>query len=267
VKRPRLVTLAFSHYNEKARWALDWCGIAYDERRYLPFFSQLAVLIATRGRGGRADRVSSRLSTPVLVTGDGRALCDSTDIARWASASLGGGDGPLFPEPEVLALVEQFGDQLGPYTRLAAYYHVLRAPRAMRELVARNVDAAQTLAFRALAPIAKPALVRSLGIDAARTARALTRVDAQLDAVEARLATREYLVGDRFTAADLTFAALLAPVLLLGRDDGYGAAMPDPADLLPETLELVGRMRARRAGRFALEIYRRHRRERATSPS
>jgi len=29
--RPRLVTFGISHFCEKARWALDWHGIAYDE--------------------------------------------------------------------------------------------------------------------------------------------------------------------------------------------------------------------------------------------
>src|SRR6266850_4044034 len=114
----RLVTLVFSHYNEKARWALDYCGVEHEERAYLPGFSQLGVMLATRGRGGRADHVSSRWSTPVLITDDGDRLCDSTDIARWASARAGAGagdPGPLFPDPEVLELVLALGRDLGPH--------------------------------------------------------------------------------------------------------------------------------------------------------
>src|SRR6185436_16120405 len=149
----RLVTLAFSHYNEKARWALDWCGVDYEERRFLPGFSQLGVAVATRGRGGKADKVSSRWSTPVLVTREGERLCDSTDIARWASERAGGGSpGPLFPRPEVLELVEGFGTKLGPATRLVAYWYALRSPTAMRTLAERNVSRRQALAFRAVAP-------------------------------------------------------------------------------------------------------------------
>jgi glutathione S-transferase len=259
----RLVTLAFSHYNEKARWALDWCGIRYREQRYLPGFSQLAVLAATRGRGGRADRVSTRLSTPVLVTDDGRALCDSTDIARWASATIAAGEpGPLFPDREVDEWVERFGSELGPYTRLAAYYHALRAPAAMRVLMMANVGAAQAVVFRAIAPLGMKVLARSLGVTAERAERATQRVRTEIERVEARLAGRRYLVGDTFTAADLTFAALLAPVLLVTAAEGYGATFPE-ADLLPaEARALVAELRARPAGKYALEMYRRHRRER-----
>jgi glutathione S-transferase len=173
----RLITLAFSHYNEKARWALDWCGVKYHEDRYLPGFSQLAVLAATRGRGGRADRVSTRMSTPVLVTEGGRALCDSTDIARWASATLAlGGDGPLFPEPSVGALVDELGVELGPYVRLLAYFHVMRAPGAMDVLATENVGRGQALAFRVLAPLGRRYLTRARqGASGARSRRGPAR--------------------------------------------------------------------------------------------
>ena len=56
----RLITLAFSHYNEKARWALERYAVPFQEEPYLPFFCSMAVAISTRGRGGAADRTSSR---------------------------------------------------------------------------------------------------------------------------------------------------------------------------------------------------------------
>lgn len=31
-----LITIVFSHYNEKARWGLDYFGIPYTESAYLP---------------------------------------------------------------------------------------------------------------------------------------------------------------------------------------------------------------------------------------
>jgi glutathione S-transferase len=262
-----LITLAFSHYNEKARWALDWCGVPYRERRYLPGFSQLAVFAATRGHGGRADKVSSKLSTPVLLLADGTALHDSTDIARYASATLArDAPGPLFADPEVATWVDRFGTELGPYTRLSAYYHALRAPDAMSHLASANVGAAQALAFRALAPLGKRWLATKLRITPERADQARARVERELDHVEAHLRGRRYLVGDAFTAADLTFAALMAPVLLVTRAEGYGASFPDAAELMPDARELVTDFRARPAGQFVLGIYARHRRERGATP-
>jgi glutathione S-transferase len=262
-RRHRLVTLVFSHYNEKARWALDVCGVPYEERAFMPGFSQLAVLAATRGRGGRPDRVSTKLSSPVLVTADGNALCDSTEIARWASAQAAreqGGPGPLFPELAVLDLVEKLGVELGPHTRLAAYWHALQSEKVMRDLAANNVSRRQALAFRAVAPLGKQLIARALGVDAASYPRALDRVRATLAEIEDR--PSRYLVGDCFTAADLTFAALLAPALLVTREEGYGATLPSLDDLASDARALVMELRATRAGKFALDVYRRHRKRR-----
>ena len=256
----RLVTLVFSHYNEKARWALDYCGIPYDEQRFMPGFSQLGVLVATRGRGGRADAVSTRFSTPVLLT-EGATLCDSTEIARWASSHAnGGGPGPLFPDPAVLDLVDRFGRDLGPHTRLVGYWHAFRSQTAMRTLAERNVGRWQALAFRMLAPIGRGLIKRGLDVTDERCRRSLDRVRTELAMVEERLARGPYLVGDSFTAADLTFAALMAPLLAPSREEGYGATLPTADELGPDARALVAEMRSTRAGRFALDMYRRHRR-------
>jgi glutathione S-transferase len=259
----RLVTLVFSHYNEKARWALDYCGIDYEERGFLPGFSQLGVMIATRGRGGAADKVSTRWSTPVLITRDGKTLCDSTDIARWASSAIGGGGpGPLFPEPAVLDLVDALGRELGPYSRRLAYWHAFQSKTAMRTLAERNVSRRQALAFRVVAPVGLGLVKNRLGVDDAGARRALERVRAQLAIAEQRLARGPYLVGDGFTAADLTFASLIAPILLVSRDEGYGATLPEVEELGPEARALITEARATRAGAFAIEVFRRHRRQR-----
>jgi glutathione S-transferase len=72
---------------------------------------------------------------------------------------------------------------------------------------------------------------------------------------------RRYLCGDRFGAADLTFAALAAPVVA---PSIYGVPLPQP-DVLPgPTAALVQRAREHPAGRHALEMFARHRRERVS---
>ena len=38
---PRLVTFGISHYCEKARWALDWHGIAYEKINCVPRSTKL----------------------------------------------------------------------------------------------------------------------------------------------------------------------------------------------------------------------------------
>jgi glutathione S-transferase len=259
--KPRLITLVYSHYNEKARWALDGCGIDYEERAYAPLLSNVAVAIATRGRGGRPDSASSRYSTPILVRPGNEPLCDSTDIALWASrqAASGADDGPLFPTPDVLPLVEALGRDFGPYTRRAAYYHCFKVPEMLHSFTAANVGRAQALAFRALSPLGVALIRRVLHVDADGYERALDKIDVQLELAAERLARHRFLAGDTFTAADLTFAALMAPVLLVTQAEGFHAALPAIDATLPETRAMIAEMRGSVGGTHALDMFRRFR--------
>jgi len=253
---PRLITLAFSHYNEKARWALDRYGIEYREERHMPFFCSMAVAAATRGRGGTADRASSRFSTPVLLLGDGRALTDSTAIVAFAASN----DPSFFPNDEVTSLVDHYGDHLGPYTRALAYWHVLRHPGMIEQLADDNVGRWEARAFRMLVPFARPNLKRLLNLSEALRDKAMTRMREELDAAAVRLKTSPYLCGARFTAADLTFAALLSPVLCISRKEGFSAVLPSLDDFDEEARAIVEETRAHPAGRFALRMFAEERR-------
>jgi glutathione S-transferase len=63
---------------------------------------------------------------------------------------------------------------------------------------------------------------------------------------------RRYLLGDRFTAADLTFAALAAPMLSPPR---YGPPLPPPEAMPQRLAREVERLRAHPAGAFANRLY------------
>jgi glutathione S-transferase len=84
------------------------------------------------------------------------------------------------------------------------------------------------------------------------------RVLAAFDGIAARLQDgRPYLFGERFTAADLTFAALAAAVVV---PPEYGTPLPQP-EVLPEPVARdVARFRDHPAGAFALRLFRDHRR-------
>src|SRR2546430_2718004 len=138
---PVLWQFRFSHFNEKARWALDWKGIAHVRRSLLPGFHVPRVLWMT-----------GQKSVPVLL--------------------------------------------LDRETMLAA-----------------------------------------------------------LDRLEAELQPSGYLVGDRFSVADLTAAALLAPVVFLPPEFPYAPPGPLPAPVARWREAFAGR----RASHWAAEMYRRHR--------
>jgi glutathione S-transferase len=134
-----------------------------------------------------------------------------------------------------------------------AYGHVLDDRGYMDGLVARVVPRWQQLLFQCVRPIAIGGIRRGLRINDEGVARSLSRLDASFVAVGAALSDgRRYLVGGRFTAADLTFAALSAPVLLPPELSHYYGAR----DAVPEAFGvLVDRLRATPAGAYALRLY------------
>jgi glutathione S-transferase len=72
---------------------------------------------------------------------------------------------------------------------------------------------------------------------------------------------RRYLIGDQFSVADLTFAALAA-VILLPRP--HPTEMPPLEEFPDEPRAQIEKWRATPAGEFGLRMYRDHRDERMT---
>jgi glutathione S-transferase len=109
--------------------------------------------------------------------------------------------------------------------------------------------------------IAYPVLIRVidryLDITPATAAESEARVRATFDTVAERLGDgRPYLCGDRFTAADLTFAALAASVLM---PPEYGVPLPQPEELPSATAATVRELREHPAGLHALAMFREER--------
>lgn len=259
----QLVTIAFSHYNEKARWGLDRFGVEYRERACMPLFHFPVVMWTTRLRGGRSDRVSTRFSTPLLVTDDGEHLRDSSAIVRYASFRYGDEQSTLYPEEhraEIEGLEQRLHDRVGPHTRRLAYFHILPRNELMRALARNNVGAVQAGAFVTGLPLWRAMLRRALGIERRRAEASLGKLRDEVAALDQQLGDGRYFVGDRFTAADLTVACMMAPVLLPSRAEGYSAYLGTVDGLPPEARALVEEMRQTRIGRHALRMFAEERR-------
>jgi glutathione S-transferase len=79
---------------------------------------------------------------------------------------------------------------------------------------------------------------------------------AGIDRLEREVSPSGYLVGDSFTVADLTAAALLYPV---ARPPEFPYALVDDDELPRSWREFLDSLRQRPGGRWVAEIYRRHR--------
>jgi glutathione S-transferase len=239
----RLITIPFSHYCEKARWALERAGIDIVEDGHLPIFSYLPLLGRSNGR-----------TVPVLTTSSGEVIPDSTDILHWCDRT--GNAAPLFPadQPDVAVLEEEFDKQLGPATRRLGYFHLLPSKAAMIDVMSKHVPGWERRVGPLLRPMSVALMRRGLKINEAGAARSTAIIDRIFAAVADRLSDgRRYLCGERFSAADLTFAALTTPIL--APDSFASHYLPRSTNMPAGYLALRDHYRNTPAGRFALRLY------------
>ena len=173
----RLITIGFSHYCEKARWALDRAGVPYVEEAHVPILHWRSSYGAGGGR-----------TVPVLVTPKDGVLRESTDIVRWAD----GHGAALYPSApaeraEVDRWVARFDAQVGPATRRIIYAVLLDGPPAF---VNRLLQSTATPMERRILPLAAPlvrgAIRRGLGVTPQGAARARERREEIVPQGEAR---------------------------------------------------------------------------------
>ena len=240
--RARFVTIRLSHYCEKARWALDRAAVPYDEEPHVPLLSRFA---ARRTTGG---------TVPVLIHGDLR-LTESSDILRHADSMRPGMLYPLDAQlcKEVEAWETRFDRDLGTHVRRWAYGYLLPEKALLRDLWSRGAPKREAMWMPLVLPIARGLLRRAYKVTPAGADRSSERIREVFAAVDERLKDgRRFLAGDQFSAADLTFAALAAPLLFAPE---CRAAMPD-LDQVPAAMRNdVNALRATGAGQFALRLY------------
>ena len=89
----------------------------------------------------------------------------------------------------------------------------------------------EDLAVRWAYPLFAEVVRLALHLSASVAQEALGRIRTVVQSVDARLADgRRYLVGDRFSLSDITFAIALAPLVL---PNGYGRPLPSFAEMPP----------------------------------
>ena len=244
----RLITIPFSHFSEKARWALDHAGLAYEEEAHLP----LLHVPATRRAGGK--------TVPVLVTDEG-TFTDSTDILGYVDRKAPA-DRKIWPTDEAdrkkAQELEEFFDRgLGKGARVYAYFHLLPDGAKLVKMLGARLSTKDRTIFRALLPVFSRLVARAYKVTEDNTQRSLEKIHEAFDRADAALAEGgKYLVGDTLTGADITFASLAAPVLNPPGHPVYEVAMHElPMGMQPE----VKRLRARAAGQHVLRLYEKER--------
>src|SRR6185503_6034743 len=96
----KLVVLKTSPWSERAKWALDHHGLAYQTTDHTPFLGEGKLRRIAGGEGKK------RVTTPILVDGD-RVVTESWDIARYADEV---GKGATLVPPDQEADVRKWND-------------------------------------------------------------------------------------------------------------------------------------------------------------
>lgn len=243
-----LLQFRFSHFNEKVRWALDYKSVPHTRTSLLP-----------GPHMRRVKRLTGQTSTPVLRIGE-HYLKGSADILTDLEHHFP--DPPLLPherDAKVLAheLQSHFDRQLGPAVRILLFDTLLDCGRYLPDMFSLGQRASVRLAYRTVFPLVKPAIRSANGVTGpAAVRRAEATVHRNLDEIEALARPTGYLAGAAFSIADLTAAALLAPLLDLKHPD-----MRHPQPRPPAFEALVASWAEHPASVWARGIYDRHRAE------
>jgi glutathione S-transferase len=240
----RLITFRISHYCEKVRWALDRIGFPYVEECHLPPLHRLK----TTPLGGS--------SVPVLVT-EVEIFKDSADILKHLD-TVAPSHLKLYPDSPVLRyeveeLEAQFNSRLGILTRQWGYFYALQNRGVMQQLWCEGVPMWEKVLFPVLFPLTRHLVHSSYNVHRESAFSAYRQTQQIFEMVSDRLSDgRRYLVGDRFSAADLAFASLSAPGVV---PTGYGGLFPELNQLPNEMVEQIQILRETVAGKYTLRLY------------
>ena len=240
-----LYTFNISHFAEKARWALDYEGIAYDEEVLLPGPHQLF----TR-------RVAARSHVPVLKH-DGRYVQGSSAIIDYVADRLGGTRlTPLDPAERAKAcgLEETFDYVFGRGVQQVLYSAFLKDRRAVTDMWAFG-GPFWARGFYAIAyPMVSSVVSRMYETkDAQGVAEAKQRFLTTFDQLDEVLAQQPYLGGAAPSRLDITLAALLAPVCRVPEHRMTWPSMP------AELLDFEASLKGRPTWNHVMRMYREHR--------
>ncbi len=202
---PVLWQLRLSHFNEKARWALDYKAVAHVRSDALPGL-----------HAATAMRLNRQQTMPILDI-DGRRIGESAEIIEALEERAP--EPTLHPEdPEHLRrateLEASLDEGLGPdVRRIFVFYMLSEAPDALRDVWTIPAGNAARAAYNAGFGFTKFAAGQRMRLNPDAVERSKARVKAALDGIEAELGDGDYLAGNSFSLADLTVASLLFPIV------------------------------------------------------
>ncbi len=265
----RLITIPVSHYCEKTRWALTRLQIPFVEERHMPPFHRFATR-SLKDRSApipnternlsplnrRVGQMVGGQSVPILVTPT--AIFRSSDEILNHVDSIAPETLKLYPtNPEqrqqMTELVTLFDTVLAPAVRLWTYSYIMNQPDVVKPLWCQGVPWIEQLLFPIVFPWMRTTVSQMYGISDTSIDSSYQTISEVFDRVNGLLADgRAYLVGDRFSAADLAFATLAAAIV---SPPNYGIQLPELTQLPAQMASHIQQFQTTLAGQFVLQLY------------
>jgi len=244
----KLYQFFISHFCEKTRWALDYKGIPFQSVNLLPAFH----LWTTRRKGPRS-------SVPILYY-EGRHLQDSTHILDFLEAERP--EPPLIPrdaqdQEQALEWEEYCDEEIGKHLRRCFYHYLLDEPKLMPRLLTLQSPWYRRYLFALAFPGIKRLMRRAMRIYPEPAKKSEQRLEAALEKLEGTLKQRDFLVGNAFSRADLSAAALLSPLFT---PPEHEFPFPPFAELPKPMRDFRARWEDSRVHQYVLKMYRDYRR-------
>ena len=241
-----LYQFTISQFCEKARWSLDHKGLIYKTENLLP---------GTHAK--KALKVSSTTQLPILrhglnhIQGSGKIIDYLDD--HYQTRILTPADPVLKKEATELEL--RLDADLGLHLRRFFYTYMLQDMRQLKSLITLYGPWYSNNLYHLMLPVIKKRMITDMKLNALEAERSRLIINNMLQKLDEKLENRDYLVGDQFSRADLTAAALLAPLCQPTQHPYYTPHLRLPHDLD----EFQQRLKDRRFFQWAKGIYQKHR--------
>ncbi len=203
-------------------------------------------------------------SVPVLFI-DGKAFTDSKDILHYLDTIV---PNQLYTQPELRQQAETlealFDEKLGVATRNWAYYYAIQQPWSILAAWSKGISLMEKVKSAIAFPVSTKIIKQKYNLTLEGKEAAVQDIREVFTIVDQKLNSgQQYLVGDReasrrhrFSATDITFAALASPVIRPEHHPVYDSRL---AKLPAEMVVLVEELRATPAGELVMRMYREHR--------
>ncbi len=217
----KLYQFPISHYCEKVRWALEYKKITYKTINLVAG----SHLIKTKSLGME--------STLPIIVHDNNTIQGSAEIITYLDQHFP--ENLLTPSDpasrkEVLFWESYADREIGPQVRLLCYHTLLDHRDIVVPMMAKNGPWHGKLLLKIAFPKIADAMRKMMNINDVSADQARVNLSTCLDKLSEALDDGTFIVGDRFSRADLSIAALLAP---LTNPKRYGEDWPDT---IPEPL-------------------------------